>query len=469
MKTYTEIFNLLKSSFLEGSNSLRKRGSFAQNFAFILSGTGLNILVQIFVTPIITRLYGPEAYGNYSLFNALCVNLALIVSLRLPQAVILPKGEDELKALFRVGMLSALGLSMIIFIILYLYTNPILSFFNANTLASFYYLIPLMVLLITLNQYVGSWQYRLNAFKKSIALDTGTLIGVRVFNLSYGLISNGMVMGLVFGDILGKLTGLLLAWVFVIRDKVRSLVTFVPGRDLIKVIKTYKVYPLLNLPGAWMDTVSAQLPVFYISSVFGMSSVGLLALAVSMLDLPKRLFAYSVTSLFYKKTNDLYSSSLEELQKFIPKVFYFLLLISSVPYAILFVWGHELFTLAFGGQWSESGLIARYLSVYYIFELLTISVTPIFYVFRKESKLFLFQFLFLVFRISILAIAFWFRLSIESTILILSIVNCILYNIQLGYILHIVQLKWYKYITISSFVVSTTYATLYLLSMLIKM
>ncbi|MFY8037042.1 MAG: hypothetical protein ACOVMQ_07740, partial [Cyclobacteriaceae bacterium] len=116
----------LKQIFAEVWAALRKDGSFAQSYAIVLSGTGVNILAQLIITPIITRIYGPEAYGSYSIFNALSTNIALIATLRFPQALMLPAQERDFHILMRVTLLSALLTTLITFVALFSAAHPML-------------------------------------------------------------------------------------------------------------------------------------------------------------------------------------------------------------------------------------------------------------------------------------------------------------------------------------------------------
>lgn len=51
-----------------------------KHFFNLFLGTGLNVILGIITTPIITRIVAPEAYGNLSLFT-LCANVFMIVAL----------------------------------------------------------------------------------------------------------------------------------------------------------------------------------------------------------------------------------------------------------------------------------------------------------------------------------------------------------------------------------------------------
>jgi O-antigen/teichoic acid export membrane protein len=311
-----------------------------------------------------------------------------------------------------------------------------------------------MVFLIALNQVMGQWQYRLNLFKRSVAVDTGVLIGVRIFNLVFGWLTKGMPMGLVAGDMLGKTAGLILSWRLIIGDQFKFFFMRVSVGRLKHIFKRYKQYPLFNLPGVWLTVFSDQLSVFFISAAFGLKTVGTLALAVSMLDLPKRLLAYSVTSVFYRKAVDLHQQSFEKLQQMVVRMMYLFLAVSLIPYGLVAVFGPPLFAWVFGSDWVLSGRIAQYFSVYCILELLYFSLDSVYYVLRKEKGMFAFQASTFLLRFAVLFLAVHFSLSLEKCIIWLAMVNTLLYSVQLSNILYLLKLTWWKHITIILLVIA---------------
>ncbi len=451
----------IKDFIREGTDGLRKEGSFIQNYAVVLSGTGVNIAIQIIISPVLTRIYNPEAYGVFSIFNAVCTNLALIATLRLPQALLLPREEKDFYTLMRLCVLSAIFTCVSILVVLFFASGPFLSIFQAEKLQPYYYLIPIMVFLIALNQVIGQWQYRLNLFKRSVALDTGVLVGVRIFNLVFGWLTKGMPLGLVAGDILGKTAGLILSWRLIIGERIIFFFTKVSLSRLKSILKQYKQYPLFNLPGVWLTVFSDQLSVFFISAAFGLKSVGTLALAVSMLDLPKRLLAYSVTSVFYRKAVDLHQQSFEKLQHMVVRMMYLFLLVSLIPYGIVAIFGPELFALVFGADWAMSGRIAQYFSVYCVLELLYFSVDSVYYVLRREKGMFAFQTSTFLLRFAVLFLGVHFSLSLEKCIIFLAMANTLLYSVQLSNILYLLKLNWWKHISIILLIIASVILLLF--------
>lgn len=409
----------------------RREGSFSQNYLAVLSGTGLNIVVQIIVSPILTRLYGPDGYGTYALFTAICSNIALVSTMRFPQAFLLPRQDRDFHVLMRLTFLTSFGTSLLLFLLLLGGGGALLKLLKADVLLPYQYLIPVMIFITGANQIFGQWQYRLNSFKKSVVIDTGLLIGVRFFNLTYGWLSNGNRVGLVLGDCLGKTFGLLLSAKFIIKNEIGALFRRISFFEIRQAFLAYKAYPLLNLPGVWLILTSEQLPFFLLAGRFGLPALGLLSFAISMLDLPKRLFAYSVSSVFFKKGVDLYTQSLSSLQEAVTKMFYGLLVLAAVPYTAIAVFGPLIFSFVFGTDWELSGKLAQYLSCYYALELICVSFDSIFYILRREKQLFYFQVCAFVGRLVTLLGALQIFKSLEECVAALALFNILLYSSQL--------------------------------------
>ncbi len=132
------------------------------------------------------------------------INLAPLATLRLPQAFLLPKQDEDFYVLMRLTVLSSTFFSLLTFIVRAVAGGPVLQLLNAEKLEPYYYLIPIMIWLTAINQIFGTWQHRLRVFKKTVAISTGVLVGVRLFNFVFGWVTKGGVFGLVIETCLEK-------------------------------------------------------------------------------------------------------------------------------------------------------------------------------------------------------------------------------------------------------------------------
>lgn len=194
--------------------------------------------------------------------------------------------------------------------------------------------------------------------------------------------------------------------------------------------------------------VADQLPVFFISSTYGLKTLGLFSLAVSMLDLPKRLFAYSMSSVFYRKAVDVNNESPEALKHFVVRMLYVLFGLSILPYSTVFVFGPQLYAFFFGVQWEMSGILAAYLALYFVFELLYASMDSLYYVLRVEHRMLFFQVTTLAGRFLILLSTSARGLPVEAMIGWLVAFNAALYLTQICYVLYLLKISWQKHMAI---------------------
>ena len=67
------------------------KSPFVRNVIILSSGTAGAQIIAILLSPIITRLYGPEAYGLMGTFNAMISIITPVVALTYPIAIVIAK------------------------------------------------------------------------------------------------------------------------------------------------------------------------------------------------------------------------------------------------------------------------------------------------------------------------------------------------------------------------------------------
>ncbi|MEO0403569.1 MAG: oligosaccharide flippase family protein, partial [Bacteroidota bacterium] len=101
---FKEVVKAVKSLFV--------KGSFAQNVAFMSGSSVWNMVIQMIFFPILTRIYPPESYGIFAIYNGIVVTLSQFMTLGYHRALVLPKKDSEFKALLRLS-LRTLGISVL--------------------------------------------------------------------------------------------------------------------------------------------------------------------------------------------------------------------------------------------------------------------------------------------------------------------------------------------------------------------
>jgi O-antigen/teichoic acid export membrane protein len=135
--------SLLKGLFEKASCFLKR--PFIRNVAIVASGTAAAQLIAVAFSPLITRIFGPEAFGLLGVFKALVATLAPIAALTYPIAIVLPKKDSEAIELMKLSFSIALIVFVIVAIAFWVGGYPLLKLLDSEMIAPYVMLIPLSI------------------------------------------------------------------------------------------------------------------------------------------------------------------------------------------------------------------------------------------------------------------------------------------------------------------------------------
>lgn len=340
---------------------------FIRNVVILASGTAISQIINMIFTPIITRLYGPEAYGLMGTFTAIISTIGPLAALSYPIAIVLPKDDKDSKDIIKLSLITVLINTLILSILLMFIQDYIVELFNLEKVSRFLLYVPFVFLSTGVLQTIHQWLIRKNGFRitaksnliETIIINTGKL----VIGIKYP-----------FASVLILLTAL--------RSGIRAfLMTFYSGylnyKDLISMIsvkkheiillaKKYKDFPLYRTPEVVISSLSNNTPIFLLTTFFGPAAVGFYTVARSVLGIPSTLIAQSVGDVFYPKVANA-AQNREKVTPLIIQSTFYLSLVALIPYGFIILFGPWLFGLVFGQDWIIAGEYARWVSVWSFF------------------------------------------------------------------------------------------------------
>lgn len=339
-------------------------------------------------TPLIARVYEPEVYGIFALFNAFSANLGLFVTFNFTNAFVLPKKEEEFYALARLTLFCILGTTILSLTVISLAADEILAFFNAEILGYWLFLVPVFAAFNGFSVAWTSWNIRLKDFRRSAGGKTLSIILSKSFTLAAGYLSQGAVFGIIGGEFINRLLNTITLSGKKVRSSLRK-VLFGPGKnEMISVAKKYKEYPLYALPANWLAMFIDQLPIFGLARYYGPEYAGYLSFAYSLLNIPLTLIGNSTAQVFLQKAAEVGPDDPERLRTLTIKLYEKLLLLGIGPFCVVAVFGDMIFPLILGEQWYRSGIFASYLAFFYYFRLQSFPIASVYRVLRKEKYFF---------------------------------------------------------------------------------
>ena len=247
---------------------------FVRNVLVVATGTAMAQIIYMALSPIITRLYGPEAYGLMGAFMAIVLIISPVAALTYPIAIVLPKQVEDARSLMILSFLISAASSIFLILILLMFYQEIVDLFHLNTLSPFLLLLPAVVLFSGSLQIAEGWLIRTKQFK----------VTAKVAVLHALILQGSMVLvGLLYAEAAVLIVLSVLA--IMIRSALMFKLSQKPLRlqlefglerriELKKTAIRYKDFPVYRAPEVFIDAISLGLPVLLLASFFGPAAAG---------------------------------------------------------------------------------------------------------------------------------------------------------------------------------------------------
>ncbi|KON82894.1 polysaccharide biosynthesis protein [Rossellomorea marisflavi] len=399
---------------------------FIRNVAIMASGTALAQAITMALSPLITRIYGPEAFGILGVFVAITGIVAPLAALTYPIAIVLPKREDHAKGLMRLSLYISILIASFVAIILSVFNENIVNLFNIESVAPYLYLIPVVILCAGFLQVVEQWLIRKKQFRISAnasIIQAVLLQGGKVVAGLFFPVASILIIFTAFGEGIKALFMALFTSKFEV-NKIRAS-SNCEKINLNMIAKKYVDFPKYRAPEVLFNAISQSLPVLMLASFFGPSSVGFYTIGRSVLSMPTILIGKSVGDVFYPRISDAEKSG-EDLLQLIKKATLMLGIIGILPFGIIILFGPVLFSFIFGPHWLVAGEYARWIALWSFFGFINIPSVRALPVLGAQSFHLKFTILMLLTRIIVLAIGYYAFSSDQIAVALFGISGAVL-------------------------------------------
>lgn len=327
----------------------------------VLTGSSISQLIIIASSPIISRLYDAEAFGILAIFTSVVSVLAVVGCLRYEIAIVLPADDEEAFALLKLCVILNLLVAGLISVGLFLdnwfaITNVL------GQLSAQRGILPLMVLsfiMVCSIQIFNFWHSRRKNFwtiSLSKVLQSSSLLAMQLF-LVFFWSANGY--GLIYSVLASQLLTCMYFFWSISKEPFPEKTESVPVcKQLRAVAQKYKRFPAWSMPGALLNSVSTELPVFIIAATFGLAAVGPYSLALRVLSLPAAILSSSIYQVLVPRFAEMDQSEPGNIFRLIMWIFA-CLFFPAISVALIFqTFGVIFFEVVFGAQWTMAGNIA---------------------------------------------------------------------------------------------------------------
>lgn len=404
------------------------QNKFVRNVAIVASGTAGAQAITLAFSPIITRLYGPEAFGLLGTFTAVLAIGSAIAGLTYPVAIVLPKNNHEAIGLMRLSIGLSVVMATLLTLLLLLSGKHLASAFGLQGMGSLILLIPIGMFFASLHQIFSQWLIRNKQFKV-----TAKAMAFQALIVNFSKTLAGLVLPL--GSILiiiatiGHALHASLLWRGTRNSPAQKAIgeRFEKDSNWRQLAVKYKDFPMFRAPQVALNAVSQGLPILMLAAFFGPVAAGFFALCKSALSAPATLIGKSIGDVFYPRVSEAYHKG-ENINHLLNKAVITLLLIAFVPFGSIVLFGPDIFELVFGQEWRASGEYARWVAVWMYFSLVSRPVVALIPVLSLQGAFLFYEVLLVLLNIIALYIGYVYGKS-ELSISLYSVVNSLFFII----------------------------------------
>ena len=340
------------------------RNRFLRDVVVLAGGTAGAQAMAIVFSPLITRLYGPEAFGVLGTFMALAAIISPLAALSYPVAMVLPRADSAARGIARLSLVIAFSIAAMALVILVVADNDWLAgTLGVGPLGPYLWLVPLVLIFAAWQQIAQQWLVRTRAFKGIAGALAMNALLVNLLKAGGGLLfpSALILIGLQVADLGSQ--ALMMA-----RAALRSGLTLRDTGEMASrgLARQYREFALYRTPQNVINALSQHLPVIMLVSFFGAGAAGFYALARMVLYAPSLLVSRSVGDVFYPALTKRAQQGMP-LAGALIRLTLLLLGLVVIPFGVVMIWGPGLFALIFGREWAQAGEYAQWLALMMLF------------------------------------------------------------------------------------------------------
>lgn len=337
--------------------------------------------------PLLTRLYSPDAFGVMSVFTSIITVLTVISCLRYEYAIMLPESNEEAGNLLIGSILISILVALLTIPVIRFWGPALTQLLNVPELNPYLWLIPPAIFLGGISvghPALNYWTTRGKHFEWLAISQVLGEIATTGYQLIAGLVGLGTGENLILGNVAGgSVVSTIMLAVKIVKADGKQLVGSFKWRNMLQSFKRHYKFPLFDTWAALVNTLSLQIPTFFLATYFNASVTGYYALGNGLLRLPMNMIGLSISQVFYQRATE--AKSKGTLASVVEKTYSYLVKIGMFPLLIMTIIGKDLFMIVLGPQWSEAGVYTQILSVFTFFVFISSPLSNIFRLLEKQE------------------------------------------------------------------------------------
>ena len=329
-----------------------------RSVGILAAGTAVSQLIAFAVAPLLGRLYTPADFGLFGVFISVAAIAAVIVTMRLDLAVVVPESDEEAMDVVGVGVLTATVMSVLAAVVVLVAGELLGAVLGEPGVVPLLALLPLYLGANGVYQMLNYWSTRTSNFARLSIAEMTRSASVAGIQVTGGYLSSGPG-----GLTLGQVSGQVIAAAMLVARSARSSGALFTRRLDVRVVRQvlgrFRHFVVFGTPQALVNAINQGLPAFVLTVTFDAGIAGHYLMAQRLLSAPIGLLGRSTRQVLYPRLsramND--GSALQVASR----ATLLLALAAAIPVALVVVGGPAIYRFILGSEWVLAGEFSRFL------------------------------------------------------------------------------------------------------------
>ncbi len=354
--------------------------------AMLMSATAAGQLIALAVSPLLTRLLGPAAFGVFGVYLAVLGSLGAAASWRLGLAVPVPADDREGSAVVVAGVFATtLSTALVVLVVAAGGEWIATELLRAPEVAPFLWFVPLSILGVGLTDVLSGWCLRHREFPVMVRQRMVRSIGTSGWQVAHALVTRTSAVALVLGDAVGRLWSVVAMARLIWRaEGERS--AGMRWAEVRAALRAHRAFVLVTTPSTLVNAVGQWAPVILLTLWWGPVASGLYVIGQRVIGVPIGLLGDSAGQVYIAELAARARSEPDAMPRLFARTAGGLAKLAALMAAGLLVLAPAAFDLAFGAEWRDAGVMVRWQSVALAIQIVAIPMAHTLVVLRFQTR-----------------------------------------------------------------------------------
>lgn len=354
-----------------------------RNTLKLSSSSAFLMFIPLVVTPILSRLYTPEDYGDWGVFSSVLYIVTSFMFLSYENTIVKTDNSDEIPSLVALCVLVSGGIVFLTF-----GAFAVGKFFGITFFCDFPCLHLLILILLataihTICNNLANRDNKYGVMAVTSMLNGSFQAGLRILLGFFPIVSFGLITGNVLAQIIATVF-LLIQLRYMFGGAFLSRISF---QDVRLLAAKYKKFPIYDAPARFIELSIANIALIILSLFWSKDDIGSYSMVVMFLLMPISLIGSAMSNVYYREISENIKDA-EALALSTKRVGKITFSLSVIPLLFLSLGGDRLLVLFLGEQWYVTGRMALCLVIFSVPVILSEPLLPIFRSLNKQEQRF---------------------------------------------------------------------------------